>query len=122
MKMWSGRFRQPLNPEFERWQRSFPFDCRLLGQELAASRAHALALKAAGVLSAEELKAIENGIPESAEGAKKIKSTHCIDSSSSSASNPRLDYEHEHENENVAEVKTANYCSIVTGLQGAVAA
>ena len=22
MKMWSGRFRQPLDPEFERWQRS----------------------------------------------------------------------------------------------------
>jgi len=21
MKMWSGRFRQPLDPEFERWQR-----------------------------------------------------------------------------------------------------
>ncbi|MFB3917571.1 MAG: argininosuccinate lyase [Terriglobales bacterium] len=62
MKMWSGRFRQPLNPDFERWQRSFPFDRRLLGQELAASRAHALALKAAGVLSAEELKAIENGL------------------------------------------------------------
>ena len=23
MKMWSGRFRQPLDPDFERWQRSF---------------------------------------------------------------------------------------------------
>ena len=26
MKMWSGRFRQPLDSEFERWQRSFSFD------------------------------------------------------------------------------------------------
>jgi hypothetical protein len=26
VKMWSGRFRQPLDQEFERWQRSFPFD------------------------------------------------------------------------------------------------
>ncbi len=26
MKMWSGRFRQPLDPHFEEWQRSFPFD------------------------------------------------------------------------------------------------
>ncbi len=25
-KMWSGRFREPLNPTFESWQRSFPFD------------------------------------------------------------------------------------------------
>ena len=41
MKMWSGRFRQPLNPEFERWQRSFGFDRRLLQYELAASTAHA---------------------------------------------------------------------------------
>ena len=60
--MWSGRFRQPLNPEFERWQRSFPFDQRLLAEEIAASRAHAKALRTAGVLSAEELQAILNGL------------------------------------------------------------
>ena len=52
MKMWAGRFRQPLDPQFEQWQRSFPFDQRLLLYELAASRAHAQALGAAGVLSA----------------------------------------------------------------------
>jgi len=28
--MWSGRFREPLDPAFESWQRSFPFDVRLL--------------------------------------------------------------------------------------------
>jgi argininosuccinate lyase len=55
MKMWSGRFRQPLDPEFERWQRSFGFDRRLLRYELAASGAHARALKNAGILSADEL-------------------------------------------------------------------
>ena len=27
-KMWSGRFREPLNNQFEEWQRSFPFDYR----------------------------------------------------------------------------------------------
>jgi hypothetical protein len=48
MKMWSGRFRQPLDPQFERWQRSFDFDRRLLSYELAASAAHARALKNAG--------------------------------------------------------------------------
>jgi argininosuccinate lyase len=62
MKMWSGRFGRPLNPEFESWQRSFGFDKRLLGEELAASRAHARALKAAGVLSEDELKAILGGL------------------------------------------------------------
>jgi argininosuccinate lyase len=58
MKMWSGRFRQPLDPEFEKWQRSFPFDQRLLPFELAASCAHANALEHAGVLSSEELSEI----------------------------------------------------------------
>jgi argininosuccinate lyase len=51
MKMWSGRFRQPLDAQFERWQRSFDFDRRLLRYELAASAAHARALKSAAVLS-----------------------------------------------------------------------
>ena len=62
MKMWSGRFRQPLDPEFERWQRSFPFDQRLLQEEIAASRAHAKALLAAGVLSGEEYAAMLRGL------------------------------------------------------------
>jgi argininosuccinate lyase len=62
VKMWSGRFRQPLDPEFEKWQRSFPYDQRLLPFELAASRAHANALKVAGVLSAQELSEIIKGL------------------------------------------------------------
>lgn len=64
MKMWSGRFRQPLDPEFEKWQRSFPYDRRLLPFELAASRAHAHALEHAGVLSAGELSEIVKGLGE----------------------------------------------------------
>ena len=62
MKMWSGRFRQPLDPEFERWQKSFAFDKRLLKYELAASGAHAQALKNAGVLSSAELIEILHGL------------------------------------------------------------
>jgi argininosuccinate lyase len=58
VKMWSGRFRQPLDPRFEEWQRSFPFDQKLLLFELAASRAHAKALRAANVLSADEFQQI----------------------------------------------------------------
>src|ERR1700730_15279245 len=64
MKMWSGRFRQPLDPEFEKWQRSFPYDQRLLPFELAASRAHANALEHAGVLSSEELSEIVKALEE----------------------------------------------------------
>jgi len=69
VKMWSGRFRQPLDPEFERWQRSFPFDRRLLSHELNASRAHAHALQGAGILSAEELASILFGLDQIAERA-----------------------------------------------------
>jgi len=67
--MWSGRFRQPLDPDFERWQRSFEFDRRLLKEEIAASRAHAAALKNAGVLSPSELISILQGLGQIADKA-----------------------------------------------------
>ena len=53
-KMWSGRFREPLDHEFEQWQQSIVFDWRLLDQEIAASKAHASALCAAGILTKNE--------------------------------------------------------------------
>ncbi len=61
-KMWSGRFREPLNQQFESWQRSFPFDYRLLPQEVAASRAHARAIAAAGILTPQELTTMLAGL------------------------------------------------------------
>ena len=72
MKMWSGRFSQELNADFEQWQRSFPFDRILVPYEVAASQAHAAALAKAGVLTSTELsltqkaleKIAEEGIPE----------------------------------------------------------
>ena len=53
--MWSGRFREPLDEEFEQWQRSIIFDWRLLEEEIAASKAHATALAAAHILTPSEL-------------------------------------------------------------------
>jgi len=64
MKMWSGRFSQPLDPEFESWQRSLPFDKKLLKHEIAASGAHAKALQKAGVLNGEELSLITAGLEQ----------------------------------------------------------
>jgi argininosuccinate lyase len=61
-KMWSGRFREPLNKQFEDWQRSFPFDYRLLPHEVEASIAHARAIQAAGILTSEELLQMEQGL------------------------------------------------------------
>jgi argininosuccinate lyase len=61
-KMWSGRFRDPLDPTFEAWQRSYPFDYRLLPQEIAASKAHAKTIAAAGILTPDELTSTLNGL------------------------------------------------------------
>ncbi len=76
-KMWSGRFREPLDPGFESWQRSFPFDVRLLPQEVAASKAHARAIAAAGILTDAELVKMLDGldgvIPAALEEAKSAK-------------------------------------------------
>src|SRR5271154_1349934 len=62
LKMWSGRFREPLNKQFEEWQRSFPFDWRLLPHEVEASIAHARAIEAAGILTSGELLQMEQGL------------------------------------------------------------
>jgi argininosuccinate lyase len=78
-KMWSGRFREPLDKEFELWQRSIVFDWRLLAQEAAASKAHASALQAAGVLTAEELIKLQSALDAvaaefgTAEGAERMR-------------------------------------------------
>ena len=61
-KMWSGRFREPLNKHFEEWQRSFPYDWRLLPQEIAASKAHAKTIAAAGILTDAELISMCDGL------------------------------------------------------------
>ncbi len=67
MKMWEGP--GPLDCDFEQWQRSFPFDRRLLKYEVAASQAHARALESCGVLSREELAEILAGLKAMAEAA-----------------------------------------------------
>jgi argininosuccinate lyase len=78
-KMWSGRFREPLDAEFEAWQRSIVFDWQLLQEEVAASKAHASAIAAAGILSSDEifhLRAVLDDIAAeyaSPEGAAKVR-------------------------------------------------
>jgi argininosuccinate lyase len=60
--MWSGRFREPLNPLFDHWQRSIKFDRALLVEETLASKAHALTLLGAGVLTAGEQEQIADAL------------------------------------------------------------
>jgi argininosuccinate lyase len=85
-KMWSGRFREPLDRTFEQWQRSFPFDWRLLPHEVAASQAHARALAAAGILTSEELDTMLAGLTRV--GERLLNWSHRI-----SATSGQIDYE-----------------------------
>jgi argininosuccinate lyase len=62
VKMWSGRFREPLDATFDGWQRSFRFDWRLIPYEVVASKAHARALAELRVLSEDELRSICVGL------------------------------------------------------------
>ncbi len=61
-KMWSGRFREPLDTEFESWQRSIVFDWQLLEEEVAASKAHAAAIAASGILTTSELSQLRDAL------------------------------------------------------------
>jgi len=60
--MWSGRFREPLDPLFDHWQRSIKFDRALLVEEVLASKAHSLALLQAGTLTAGEQQQIAEAL------------------------------------------------------------
>jgi len=63
-KMWSGRFREPLDTTFDHWQRSFGFDRQLVQEEVAASKAHSLALKAANILTSAEQTTLAHALDE----------------------------------------------------------
>ena len=62
VKMWAGRFRAAPDPFFDFWQKSIRFDWQLLDAELAASKAHALALERAGILTHDECGSISHGL------------------------------------------------------------
>jgi argininosuccinate lyase len=53
-KLWGGRFDQPPDEVFYEFQRSFPFDRRLLPYELAVDRAWARAIEKVGILTSNE--------------------------------------------------------------------
>ncbi len=68
--MWGGRFDEPPDREFYAFQRSLAFDAALLPQEIAASRAWASALAAAGILTAAEAETIRGALDEIGRAAR----------------------------------------------------
>ena len=61
---WSGRFAEPVDERVKRYTASVSFDRRLAEFDIIGSLAHAHMLAAAGILSAEDLAAIERGMAE----------------------------------------------------------
>ncbi|TMB41203.1 MAG: hypothetical protein E6J53_10735, partial [Chloroflexi bacterium] len=61
-KLWGGRFTRGLLPELERFSSSLETDFELYPFDIAGSVAHARGLRAAGLLTAPQLTAIERGL------------------------------------------------------------
>ncbi len=63
-RMWGGRFNQPTDEFVQRFTASVAFDRRLAAADIAGSLAHAAMIARIGVLSADELAAIEKGLDQ----------------------------------------------------------
>lgn len=61
-KTWSGRFKEPVSQLVQRYTASVNFDKRLAEYDIQGSLAHAQMLSAAGVISPDDLAAIEQGL------------------------------------------------------------
>ena len=69
-KLWGGRFDQPPDELFYQFQRSFPFDRRLLPYELAVDRAWARTIEKVGILTSSETQQTLAALDAIAERAK----------------------------------------------------
>jgi len=63
-KLWGGRFDESTDAFVEAFTASVQFDQRLYKQDIAGSRAHAEMLGQTGVLSSEDVAAINNGLDQ----------------------------------------------------------
>jgi len=61
-KLWGGRFNEPTDAFVERFTASVSFDQRLYQEDIAGSKAHAKMLGQQGVLSADEVSLILDGL------------------------------------------------------------
>jgi argininosuccinate lyase len=64
VKLWGGNYSEDPDRQFWEFNRSFPFDRRLLEQEIAASRAYARALLRCGAIGAEDAARLDAGLAQ----------------------------------------------------------
>jgi argininosuccinate lyase len=63
-KLWGGNYSADPDAAFWEFNRSFPFDRRLLREEIAASRAYAKALGTCGAIPREDAKRLDDGLAQ----------------------------------------------------------
>jgi argininosuccinate lyase len=64
MKLWTGRFRKELDKKTNDFNSSISFDSRMAAEDITGSMAHAAMLAKQGIISAEDAKAIQNGLAD----------------------------------------------------------
>ncbi len=64
MKLWGGNFESSPDAAFWEFNRSFPFDKRLIAEEVAASRAWVRALGRCAAIRAEEAETLDRGLEQ----------------------------------------------------------
>jgi argininosuccinate lyase len=64
VKTWGGRFKEPIDAVFERFNNSFTVDRRLVLEDIEGSMAYARALERVGILTEEELRQLGRGLAE----------------------------------------------------------
>jgi argininosuccinate lyase len=70
MKLWGGNYEGEPDREFWEFNRSLPFDRRLVREEIAASRAYVMALARASAISVADASALDGGLKAVLELAK----------------------------------------------------
>ena len=70
MKLWGGNYSAEPDRAFWEFNRSFPFDRRLLAEEIAASRAYARALGGCGAIPPDQAAALDTGLAKVLERAQ----------------------------------------------------
>lgn len=62
MQLWQGRFQKALDPKTNDFNSSIKFDSRMFKEDIEGSLAHAAMLAAQGIITAEDLTAITEGL------------------------------------------------------------
>ena len=62
MKLWGGRFTKTTDRRVEEFNSSIQFDCRMYGEDIAGSIAHATMLAKQGIITKADKNAIVEGL------------------------------------------------------------